>query len=169
MEYKESFRVTDELLASQGQRLANFFIDMAMRFIILFVIGIVLALIGTLMDLPALIDWLQNVGTFEDYLISFFIIFVYYVIMEITLSRTIGKYITKTIVVMGDGSKPNDGTIIKRTLCRFIPFDPLSFAGDGRGWHDSISDTYVVRKEDFDEKMKLFYAFDEIGKQEHLN
>ena len=65
---------------------------------------------------------------------------------------------------MEDGTKPDAQTIIKRTLCRLIPFDGLSFFGTpSRGWHDSMSDTYVVKKDLFDEKVCLFYSLDEIG------
>jgi hypothetical protein len=42
-----------------------------------------------------------------------------------------------------DGSKPGLRTILLRTLCRFIPFEPFSFFGE-RGWHDGLSDTLVV-------------------------
>jgi uncharacterized RDD family membrane protein YckC len=57
---------------------------------------------------------------------------------------------------MKDGSKPNVYTIIKRTLCRFIPFEIFTFLGSKRGWHDVFSNTYVVKKHLFNDKKKLF-------------
>lgn len=56
-------------------------------------------------------------------------------ITEILLKgKTIGKYITKTIVVMEDGSKPKASDIVLRSLCRLIPFDAFSFLGtEGKG------------------------------------
>ena len=67
---------------------------------------------------------------------------------------------------MHDGTKPDSGQILKRTLCRLIPFNVLSFLGSPcNGWHDTISDTYVVKKDLFNEKVKMFYDFEEIGKE----
>ena len=42
---------------------------------------------------------------------------------------------------------------------RLIPFEILSFLGmPARGWHDSISKTFVVNKNLLDEKKKQFYS-----------
>ena len=71
-------------------------------------------------------------------------------------SRTFGKYFTKTIVVKHDGSRPNMKSIMIRTLSRLIPFEPFSFLTADRGWHDTLSVTYVVKKHDFIAKKKLF-------------
>lgn len=158
------FYITDDLIASQGQRLGNYFIDLGFRYLIIFIIGIVLAIIGQFTASDGILYWLDNISTVEDYLISFSIAILYYFVFELYLSRSLGKFITKTMVVMEDGTKPDAQTIIKRTLCRLIPFDGLSFFGTpSRGWHDSMSDTYVVKKDLFDEKVRLFYSLDEIG------
>lgn len=161
-----TFRVTSDLWATQGQRVANFFIDLLMRYVLIFVLGFLIALFANFAGNENLLLWLENIDTLTDYLISVVILLIYYAIFEMYFSRTISKYITKTVVVMGDGSKPDSGTIVKRTLCRLIPFDAFSFLGDGRGWHDTMSKTYVVQKELFDEKKRLFYAFEEIGQAE---
>ncbi|WNH08862.1 hypothetical protein [Thalassobellus suaedae] len=45
-----------------------------------------------------------------------------------------------------------------------IPFDALSFLGTiGKGWHDSISSTYVVDIGRFEAKKKTFSELDQIG------
>lgn len=158
------FYITDDLIASQGQRLGNYFIDLGFRYLIIFLIGIILAIIGQATGNDKILNWLENISTVEDYLISFSIAILYYFVLELYLSRSLGKFITKTMVVMEDGTKPDAQTIIKRTFCRLIPFDGLSFFGTpSRGWHDSMSDTYVVKKDLFDEKVRLFYSLDEIG------
>lgn len=70
----------------------------------------------------------------------------YYVIFEGLTGRTLGKLITGTKVVNERGEKPSFGQILGRSFSRFIPFDALSFfADDGRGWHDSVPGTYVVK------------------------
>jgi uncharacterized RDD family membrane protein YckC len=70
----------------------------------------------------------------------------YYLILEGIFGISMGKIVTSTMVVDNTGKKPYFGNILGRTLCRFIPFDALSFLGkENRGWHDSFSDTYVVK------------------------
>jgi uncharacterized RDD family membrane protein YckC len=54
---------------------------------------------------------------------------IYYVAQEALWSRTLGKLITGTKVVNEDGSKLTFGRALGRTLCRLIPFEPLSFLG----------------------------------------
>lgn len=69
----------------------------------------------------------------------------YFIFFESIWQRTPGKWITGTKVVRLDGSKPVFWRIVARTLCRFIPFEMLSFYGQYPwGWHDHISKTMVV-------------------------
>lgn len=73
-------------------------------------------------------------------------IFFYYYIMEATLGTTVGKLITGCVVVDAKGRRTSNAKIAGRSAARFIPFDAFSFLGN-RGWHDSLSDTYVVKKQ----------------------
>ena len=58
---------------------------------------------------------------------------------------------------MKDGSKPDGKAIFRRTVSRLIPFEFFTFLGaNSRGWHDVISNTYVVKKHEFVEKKKIF-------------
>jgi hypothetical protein len=66
------------------------------------------------------------------------------------------------MVVKHDGSRPNMKSIIIRTLSRLIPFEPFSFLTAERGWHDTLSVTYVVKKHDFIAKKKILDPSDEI-------
>jgi uncharacterized RDD family membrane protein YckC len=161
---QEDFEVTDDLLASRGQRFLNYIIDTIIVYILIFGVSFITAIIATYIGAAGFLDWLQNLNGLEEYLIYFLIMIPYFTLMETIFSKSIGKFITKTMVVLEDGSKPESGTILRRTVCRIIPFDGLSFLGTpSRGWHDSITDTYVVRKDDFERSKELFYAFDEIG------
>jgi len=74
--------------------------------------------------------------------------FGYYIVLENIFGQTIGKFITSTKVVDLKGEKPNISQIANRTLCRFIPFDPLTFFfnREGMKFHDTFSKTTVVRK-----------------------
>ena len=79
-----------------------------------------------------------------DFILGVVVVTAYYAVFESIWGRTPGKFVFGTVVVDESGGKPGPGQIIKRTLCRFIPFEAFSFFGS-RGWHDSISRTRVVR------------------------
>ena len=72
----------------------------------------------------------------------------YYCFFEGIWGRTPGKFLIGTKVVDEEGDPPSFGQIVGRSACRLIPFEPFSFFG-ARGWHDSISHTYVVRTRNF--------------------
>lgn len=80
-----------------------------------------------------------------EFLLGLPIFIGYYLLFEGLWSRTPGKLVFGTVVANDDLQKPSFLQIVKRTLCRFIPFEPFSFFG-ARGWHDSISKTRVVLK-----------------------
>lgn len=162
MESKK-FSVTNDLLASQGQRFGNYLIDLIIQYVFIFLLAIVLILIAEALGNSELSFWLENMSTIESYVLGIVVLLIYYSLTEIFLSRSIAKFITKTIVVTESGEKPDAGTIVKRTFCRLIPFNHFSFLGGGRGWHDSISNTYVVQKDLLEQKKNLFYSFAEIG------
>ena len=78
--------------------------------------------------------------------------------------KTVGKFITKTRVVKADGSNPKPLDYLGRSFSRIIPFEALSFLGsEGRGWHDTISKTYVVEEKRFKDKLRALNNLDEIG------
>jgi len=70
----------------------------------------------------------------------------YYVLPECLYGKTLSKFITRTKVVTVSGSKPDFLSIIARTACRHIPFEPFSVLVNTVGWHDSISKTRVVNE-----------------------
>lgn len=159
MENKK-FTVTSDLLASNGQRFLNLVIDILTQHIIGLSIGMLIVLISESIKWYALADWIDQTDSTEQFFIGLFIFILYYLLTEIYFSRTIGKYFTKTLVVMKDGSPPNKKTILIRTLCRLIPFEFFSYMGDNlKGWHDIFSKTYVVNKRRFYEKKKLYDSF----------
>jgi uncharacterized RDD family membrane protein YckC len=155
METKE-FTITDDLLASKGKRFLNFIIDLFVVYLITIGIGAALNIIGQLTESHSLSNWIISLTLIENLLFGAVVLFFYYLIMEIYLSRTFGKYFTKTVVVKHNGSKPNVKSIVIRTLVRMIPIEFFSFlSGNSRGWHDTLSVTYVVNKHEFIAKMNL--------------
>ena len=119
------------LPASILRRFSNYVVDR----IVISIISVIILSIGAAID--------SSFVTFVGFVVLFG---GYYVFCEALFQRTVGKCITKTKVVTMSGAKPKFWTIVGRTLCRFIPFEPLSylFGGFPVGWHDSITKTLVV-------------------------
>lgn len=155
MENKK-FTVTDDLLASKGQRLINFIIDLVVQYVVWISVGTTIAIFADVANSFYLKNWISNMGAVERGLSFVIIVVLYYYLTELYFSRTIAKFLTQTFVIMKDGSKPNYRTILKRTLCRLIPFEAFSFLGGiAGGWHDSMSQTYVVKKVEFEKKKRI--------------
>ena len=69
----------------------------------------------------------------------------YYGLFETLSMRTLGKYVTNTMVVNRDGTRPESNRIFIRTLCRLIPLEFITFFGRRPiGLHDGLSKTLVV-------------------------
>jgi uncharacterized RDD family membrane protein YckC len=147
------FAVTEDLLATRGQRIFNCILDLLIVHTVLVSIATTAVIIGDITNNNDLSNWAKSTTTLERLFFWVVILFLYYFLTETYFSRTFAKYFTKTIVVTKDGSRPNKRMISIRTLSRFIPFEGLTFlSGDLRGVHDLFSDTYVVRKHEFNEK-----------------
>lgn len=147
------FTVTDDLLATRGQRFLNCILDTLIVHIILASIATTIVIIGDVTNNYSLKNWAESTTTFQRFLIWALLLFFYYFLTETYFSRTFAKYFTKTIVVTKDGSRPNKRTISIRTLSRFIPLEGLTFLGTNvRGLHDLFSDTFVVKKHEFNHK-----------------
>lgn len=125
--------------ASKWLRLVNLLID----YVAFWVLGLVVGFVVIYVFGSESVDWLEGVSGF---VIGLIIPLVYYIILEGATGRTLGKLVTGTRVVNETGGSPSVAQILGRTLSRFIPFEAFSFLGeDGRGWHDSIPGTYVIR------------------------
>jgi len=130
-----------------GRRFLGFVIDYVACIGTGFVLGVFVQVVvavaaGDEDDIP---DGTQG-SNLKYRLIGTLLLFCYYMAFEGLFSRTIGKLVTGTIVVDESGFPPSFGQLLGRTLARFIPFEPFSFLGSKtRGWHDSLSGTYVVR------------------------
>ena len=125
----ELFKVSRQL------RLFHFIIDMAFMYFVGICTGYVLAF---LIGLANVLD--------HQYLIGLIVVFFTYFIQEFIFGKTIGKFMTKTHVVNSSGNKPTVGQLILRNFTRIIPFEAFTFVLKGsRGFHDSISNTYVIK------------------------
>jgi uncharacterized RDD family membrane protein YckC len=165
MPIQNKFTVTQELLAPPIQRFLNLLVDTIVQLVFFF--GILVSIQSFLKpDLSKVFIAHVIINPIGQYTFVSAITLLYYNVFEALTARTLGKYITKTIVVDENGEKTNHETILIRTLCRLIPFNAFSFLGiSGRGWHDTISKTYVVNKTLLDEKKRLFYAIDSTSNE----
>ncbi len=79
---------------------------------------------------------------------SLLLYFGYYIILENTYGQTLGKLITNTKIIAINGDQPNLEQVVSRAICRFIPFDPVSFLfqREGMKFHDSFTKTTVIEK-----------------------
>jgi uncharacterized RDD family membrane protein YckC len=137
--------IKPEMLASRTNRFVNFIIDSIL-------IG--LLQVGATGGCNALYNKFGNealniglpvIGNMKYLLLATAINIVYFGLFESLIMRTPGKFVTNTMVVKEDGTRPGDGRIFLRTLCRLIPLEFLSFLWrPGIGLHDSFSRTRVV-------------------------
>ncbi|MBR8535555.1 RDD family protein [Carboxylicivirga sediminis] len=128
--------------ADKGKRFINHLLDGIFAYIFMFFLAIIVGVIVAIVNPEAVNSFENNIGF--SYFMIFFSFFIYYLVMEATTGRTLGKMITRTKVIDENGNKPDFSTILIRSFCRLVPFNALSFLFAERGWHDAWSKTRVV-------------------------
>ncbi len=165
-----TFYVTKDQLASKEKRFLNYIIDLAVFYVFFLTVGVIFGIVLVLVggDIDSYLMDMENVNPWLDRLITMLVYVIYYIIIEgLFKGRSIGKFITKTKVVLKDGAKPTINETVVRSLCRIIPFEGFSFLGElGKGWHDTLSKTYVVDSKKHEEKKAMFTDLDLIGTSE---
>ena len=160
-----TYILDEKLLATGAIRFVNYIVDIIFILITIFVLAIGVAILANIFAWHGVLFWMGNMSDLDGQLVFWATMILYYGFFEGLFGRSVAKFITGTTVVNENGEKPSFGTILKRTFCRLIPFDALSFLGS-RGWHDSISDTYVVHRKALIAEVKMHSEFDLIGNQE---
>ncbi len=123
------------ILTDRGSRFVNKIVDTIGFYFILFLQAMILD--GWLGIIPE--------GGSNWFVVYFFLLYImYHALFEHFFGKTPGKFLTKTKVVKKDGSKPTFMNLLGRNTARLIPFDSFSYLFSERGFHDEISDTYVV-------------------------
>ena len=124
--------------AGKGVRFLNMLIDYAAFIGFSLVIGFIIGLSGK----RSLLVWIGE----HETLAGVALMLGYYIITEGIFARSVGKLVTGCKVVNEKGERPSFGQILGRTFARLIPFEAFSFlGGNGRGLHDSIAKTFVVK------------------------
>lgn len=163
----DQFKVKENIYATKGERFGNYIIDRIIFTIGIYVFGMLLGLFLAAIDDVTLLYELENINPIIDYILSGILFACYYILLEGSMQKSLGKMITKTIVVDEYGNKPKMSAIIGRSFCRMIPLNAFSFLGDsGRGWHDSIPNTYVVSVEKLQKAKQLHESLAILGNNE---
>jgi len=124
-------------MASSMLRLVHLLIDTTAYLVLFFVIAGTISLLLTGVN--------QIISGFVSFVLLFALYFAYYMVLEVKFGKTLGKMLTKTVVVKPNGESPTATDIFIRTLCRFIPFDQFSYIFTKYGFHDYLSKTMVIK------------------------
>ncbi len=136
-----------------GPRFGHFFIDLIFFQIIIicfdFVLGMIQLAIGEFAPVGLTIELFSTLSGILLYPLIYFI-------FEYLWQQTPGKFLTQAIVIDEYGNKPKASQIAVRSLIRLVPFEAFSCLDDySRGWHDTWSNTFVVKKSELEEIKKL--------------
>lgn len=143
-------------LASRGQRLTNYIIDLIFFYIFIFVFSLIFfAVFSTFGEDEVVIEGANTINSnfFTEWLFGAFVILFYYTLTEYFFKgKTLGKLITKTRAVTLDNERLDFKTVLKRSLCRLIPFEQFSFLSENdAGLHDKLSKTKVIIDDQWNE------------------
>ncbi len=124
---------------NKGYRIINFFIDIIVISALTFIIS--------------------DAFGFQINSIRFIVFFLYYLLFEYFLRQTVGKMITKTVVIDANNSNPGFWKVLLRTLLRFSALDAVSYMfGFEFGIHDVLSRTRLTRKENSEHNLQNVYS-----------
>lgn len=136
--------------ATLGQRLINFFLDLAvshfslgqlLSYIVAVISGIYIR--NTLTIYAMGLEITVPMFSYELLLISYV---VYYTVCEkLFKGYTLGKLLSGTRAVRNDGRELTFRDAFFRSLIRLIPFDPFSIWVGNGFWHDSWTKTRVIK------------------------
>ena len=96
----------------------------------------------------------------DGYFLLIFLL--YYSITESLFQKSLGKFLTKSIVVDSYGNNAKALPMLFRTLGRLVPFDGLVIFLGYRALHDLASETFVIHNEELGILRKL--QNDELNK-----
>jgi uncharacterized RDD family membrane protein YckC len=77
---------------------------------------------------------------------------IYFVVFEFGFRATPAKLLTGSQIIVNSGKSLSLKTVILRSLYRHVPFDALSYLGEGNGWHDQWANTRVVKEENLNRR-----------------
>lgn len=167
METVTGVAISPAMFVPWYKRLLNFVIDILVVCLIFIILGAIAGILS-LFGYNGFALWFDKLDGLTDRLVTTLVMVIYLFVIEVFTQRSVGKFITGTIVVSEDGTKPEARSIMIRNLCRIISFEALTFLGSTpRGWHDSASGTYVVDAKKYKEALESRQSFDLIGLEQN--
>lgn len=160
-EYGTLIRAVEEITVfrtvnsvSKKLRFVHYIID-GIFILIIYMLLLLIAIIINEANGNALSNLLGNDGMSNT---VFLIVFAaYYGLFESKYQKTPAKFITRTVVIDEYGNKADFRSRVIRALARIIGIEAVFFllGGDDRTWHDSWSDTWVVKDTELAEIKRL--------------
>lgn len=144
-------------VVKQGVRFGYFLIDVVFYYIFTIIVGVIIGLVVVATDNVEMLRPGTSFNTLLNWM-GYPLFFIYYGAFEGTMGTSLGKLICGYTVINERAEKVGFGQAMLRTLCRFIPFEAFSCFAE-RGWHDTLSKTYVVKKSEKIELQKLLGNF----------
>lgn len=150
-----------EVITVEGwARFGHFLLDRIFFYIFTVLFGLTAGMVSAIFGFQHI--WLSPYADLGLNVFTYLILFpCYYLLFEYTMQSSPGKLILGRVVVDEYGEKPAFRQILGRSFSRIVPFESFS-CFDGLGWHDSWSETMVIRKKDLQE-LKLAIKVQEFG------
>lgn len=128
---------------SKTERLLHHLLDTLILMFLIFSIGSLFSDFERVKGIRIIPEYLNN----RYGLLLFLVLlrFIYFPFFERIFGSTPGKFLTNSRVINSKAEIPTSSHVFGRTLYRNIPFNAFSFLF-GKGWHDSISKTFVVKE-----------------------
>lgn len=129
---------------SIGKRFIHFVIDyLFVSFLLLPLLGALIGIVSALTGVDR--SSMNKILTSYRLLLGACTMILYYILFEYFLNKTIGKFLTRSIVVTETDTKLSFKSCLLRTLIRFVPFEAFSIlSSDSKMWHDKWTKTVVT-------------------------
>jgi uncharacterized RDD family membrane protein YckC len=131
--------------AETGKRFLNYMIDVIVFYILVFAVGVVLAVLSPAIA-QSFAEGESNSFNLLDRLLALLFYAIYMSIVEgLFKGKSLGKLITRTRAVNMDGSRISWTTAFARGFSRAVPFCVFSaFGSPCDPWQDRWTDTMVI-------------------------
>lgn len=160
-------KIIHENRAEKILRLLNYIIDFAFCYFLIMIFYAFAAIIYAVITDTSFDEVATKLGNANKYAVQFITLALYILLMflfeYLSKGRSLGKVITGTIAVKTDGTSLTIRDYFLRNLSRAIPFDFLSFLGQN-GWHDTVTDTRVVKKKAYEKSQIQKIDLDNLGR-----
>jgi uncharacterized RDD family membrane protein YckC len=144
-------------------RFGHYLIDRGIIWVCSFGLEVLIVMLLTVTGNAGILENSSLVNLFDTLFAWFVVQPAYYFIFEVSMQSTPGKALLKRMVVDEYGNKPTTRQILIRSLSRTVPLEIFSCLSP-RGWHDTWSRTFVLRKKDLKE-LRLLQKINNVNEE----